>query len=420
MYGLQILSNEDLLLSCLSEKDDEHIESLLGANNKEYKVIQHTLKPKQNKKIISFSLYGDREIYYSGTETNIREIERIYPEWTCRIYCTENVPNLQKLIDDERCEVVVLKSEIFPMYWRFFAIDDPTVDIVSIRDADSVVSEKEALAVRDWEQSEKTFHTMHDADSPAAHMKVAMGGMWGMKCKNKMGMTNLINLYAKSRDYNWQYSQDQEFLEHVIFPLFVKDCVDHSSHKKITWEHSIPFPEGGDIKYGNFIGDRVNPVQSRELDLSIFSKDSNKIYLFSHQALEDFIICNGLIRTLAEKYEEIVLPIKRENFNSISFMFKDVENISPLSVVDDNNAFNDYLESYKTTHRFIGLGLWHQDPSSFDFSNVEETFYKQLGVDPEERFHKFYIDLAGSEKIKKEELDKILIFKDVVEKGGQE
>tara|TARA_Y100000310_G_scaffold311501_1_gene357812 strand:+ start:557 stop:1822 length:1266 start_codon:yes stop_codon:yes gene_type:complete len=421
MYGLQILDEEGVLLSNLARKDNAHIEALLGSLNQEYQLIHHTLKPQKNKKIISFSLYGDKEIYSSGAETNIDEAEKIYPDWTCRIYCTEGAPNLQKLINDNRCEVVVLKSNIFPMYWRFFAIDDPTVDIVCIRDSDSVVSEKEALAVKNWEQCEKTFHTMHDADNPSAHMKIVMGGMWGIKCNRKINITNMLNLYTRAHDYKWHYGQDQEFLEKILFLLFKKDCIDHTSHQKIRWEHSVPFPEGGNLKYGGFVGDRVNPVQSRQLDLNTFSKDSNKAYLFSHQAFEDFIICNGLIRALAEKYEEIILPIKQENFSVVSYMFRDVKNIKSISIIDDNNAFNIYLESHKKSHRFIGLGLWNQDPSSFDASNVEESFYNQFSVEPLERFRKFYVDLADAEqKISKKELKKILIFKDVIKKKEQE
>jgi len=410
MYEAREFSDEKALYSFLKRKEDFPLEKLLNINNKECKVLDHTLNPQKNKKIIAFSLYGDKEIYFVGAETNIKEAERVFPGWTCRFYCTKDVPNLQKLINDDRCEVVVLESKIYPMYWRFFAIDDPLVDIVCIRDSDSVISEKEFLAVSDWEKSEKTLHTMHDADSPMAHTKIMMGGMWGIKCKNKFSISSLVNLYVKKFNYDWQYGQDQNFLEQFIFPLFENDCIDHSSHTKIKWKHSVPFPDGGKIKFGGFVGDRVNPVQSRQMDMTQFSKDSNKIFLFCHQAVEDYIACNGLIRLFSEQNEDVIIPVKRSNFDFVSCMFEDLKNVQTISISDDNNGFNIYLDKHKETHRFIGLGFWGKNPAEFDPSNAHESFYKQLGVDPQLRFNKFYIGPNQKEKINEENINKIKDF----------
>jgi hypothetical protein len=415
MYAFQILDNEEALLASLQiEKMSKSVELSLGAHNNEYKILKHTLKPEKNKKIISFSVYGDKEIYIAGAEYNIEEALKNYPDWICRFYCAENVPNLDKLLNNDLCEVLVLESKIFPMYWRFFAIDDPLVDVVCVRDSDSSVNKKEYLAVEEWLKGNKRFHTMHDADSPRAHAKIVMGGMWGIKCKDKTSFTNLIDLYSSSFNYEWWYGQDQEFLEQQIFPLFKNNCIDHSSHTVIRWDHSVPFPEGGDTGLGAFVGDRINPVQSKQVDLSLFSLDSNKIFLFCHQAFDDFLACNGLVRHLSEKHKELILPIKKENLSAVSYMFRDLENLKFVSIEDDNNAFNIYLDSYKESHRFIGLGFWGKDPSKFDVSNPEESFYTQLGLNTEDMISKFYVDLSdvSKEHLEEEELNKILKFKE--------
>ncbi len=219
--NLKVINDADALCSLILNNSNEYLEELLGAKNKEYKILKHTLKAQKNKKIISFSVYGDNPIYLKGAETNIEEAKDVYPDWICRFYCTSNIENLDILLKDERCEVVILDSPIWPMYWRFFAIDDPTVDIMISRDSDSVVGEKEKSAVEDWISKKESFHTMHDFDSQAAHAKIVMGGMWGLKTKTLKGITNLIDLYAKTFQYQWQYSQGIEF--------------HHSKQEKLTY-----------------------------------------------------------------------------------------------------------------------------------------------------------------------------------------
>lgn len=362
-------------------------EKFLGAKKEEYKILQHTLKAESNKKIISFSVYGDKPIYLKGAETNIDEAEKVYPDWTCRFYCTKDVENLQTLLNDKRCEVVVLDSPIWPMYWRFFALDDPMVDVVISRDSDSVVGQKENAAVKDWLNKEYSFHTMHDMDAHNAHSKIVMGGMWGLKTGVLNNITNLINLYARTFDYAWQYSQDQDFLEKYIFPLFKNDCIDHSSHNNIKWEHSIPFPEGFNNKYGGFVGDRVSPFQTGKINVYSFSKESENVFVFCHQSESDFKSCNALIRNFAEKYNQVILPSKHSDL--VSDMFKDVENIKILPIVDDNEGMKHYLDYYKDNFMFLGIGLLSEDSSNFDMSRPEESFYEQFDLNKRELEEKY-------------------------------
>tara|TARA_Y100000593_G_scaffold28757_1_gene57480 strand:+ start:6165 stop:7331 length:1167 start_codon:yes stop_codon:yes gene_type:complete len=376
--NLQVIKDEDALYSLLLRGSNDHLEELLGAKNGEYKILKHTLKPKKNKKIISFSVYGENAIYLKGAESNIDEAKSIYPDWICRFYCTKDIENLNLLLQDERCEVVVMESKIWPMYWRYFATDDPLVDVMISRDSDSIVGQKEKYAVEDWLSKREKFHTIHDFDSPRAHVNPVMGGLWGLKCKEFNCMTNLINLYAKTFDYVYDYSADQSFLSNHILPLYKKDCIDHSSHKDIVWEHTIPFPRKCNNKYGGFVGDRVSPFQTGKINVYSHSKESDKIYLFCHQSQSDFKSCNALIRHLAEEYKEIIIPSKHSNL--VSKMIEDVPNIKVLPIVDDNQGMKFYIDIYKNKYKFIGLGLLSEDSSTFDISNPIESFYKQFNL----------------------------------------
>jgi len=92
MYAIELFNDEDILFSSLKRKNDKYLEPLLNCKHDEYKVLTHTIKAQRNKKILSFSVYGTKEIYYAGAETNIDRAEKVYPSWTCRFYCTEEVP----------------------------------------------------------------------------------------------------------------------------------------------------------------------------------------------------------------------------------------------------------------------------------------------------------------------------------------
>ena len=125
-------------------------------------------------KIISFSLYGNKPNFQVGAVVNTIEAKRIYPDWRCRFYTTDNDTVCKQL---EYLGAEVVRMDDWPdgnMFWRFLAVDD--ADICISRDADSVVNEREAGAVREWlEDSEYQWHGMHDHRQ---HRKVSlMGGM---------------------------------------------------------------------------------------------------------------------------------------------------------------------------------------------------------------------------------------------------
>jgi hypothetical protein len=129
-------------------------------------------------KIISFSLYGNKPNFQVGAVVNTIEAKRIYPDWRCRFYTTDNDTVCKQL---EYLGAEVVRMDDWPdgnMFWRFLAVDD--ADICISRDADSVVNEREAGAVREWlEDSEYQWHGMHDN---RAHRSVSLlGGMWGYR-----------------------------------------------------------------------------------------------------------------------------------------------------------------------------------------------------------------------------------------------
>lgn len=92
-----------------------------------------------------------------------------------------------------------------------------------------------------------------------------------------------------------------------------------------------------------------------------------------HLGLGDHIICNGLIRFLS-KNKGITLAVKHNNLANVARMFKDLS-IEYYLIDKDESTGN--------------LGWCFGGDKTINF---DESFYKQAGVDFQERWNSFYIE----------------------------
>ena len=176
------------------------------------------------KKVISFSLWGESKKYTHGAIINADLAEKIYPDWICRFYVAKSVPTdiISQLVAKKNTEVFVMNSQgnWEGMFWRFYAASDPEVDLMISRDCDSRLTERESLAVKEWEKSDMMFHIMRDHPHHAIEI---LGGMWGCKYPQLKNMKELILSYKKG-DF-WQV--DQNFLKEKIYPMVSNTCFVH-------------------------------------------------------------------------------------------------------------------------------------------------------------------------------------------------
>ena len=189
----------------------------------------------KNKKVISFTLFGNAEIYSRGAVENAKLALIYYPGWECRFYVDKNVSaNLKKELTDLG-SVVIEKSDLngySGLFWRFEPLNEPDVDVWISRDADSRLSEKEALAVKEWLAENKTFHIMRDSHNHDLY--AVMAGMFGVRndlFKKKYGNVDLTcpGHYINLRD------SDQHVLQERLWGLIQGDHVCHEH-----WAHNAP------------------------------------------------------------------------------------------------------------------------------------------------------------------------------------
>ena len=235
------------------------------------------------KNVISYSLWGEHPMYWKGALRNIEQAKEFFPGWKCRFYIDKNSkPDLIDTIKGENVETVMVdsKDSFHGMFWRFWAAEDPEVDIFLSRDCDSRFSNREICAIKEWLSSDKDFHIMRDHPY---HTVPILGGMWG--CRR--GIMRKIEL-SKMID-NWNQFErkgiDQDFLGKCVYPKVKDFAMEHS-------EFNLNF--GGEIRQfpnarqnHEFIGDVFDENNVRHPDYWKIIRDKKSVWnIFLKNTLE--------------------------------------------------------------------------------------------------------------------------------------
>jgi hypothetical protein len=216
--------------------------------------------------VFSFCLYGPyNPLYYSGLLENIFLAGKYFPTWKVYVYYAPDVE--ESMINHlKACSSVVLiethELGAVNMIHRFFAIDEPGVNLMMVRDADSRIHWKDRWAIREFIKSDKLVHTIRDN---IVHNAKLMGGLWGMKKSAGINIHNEYDVF-KNTNYTNICGEDQEFLGNIIYPKIKNILLVHYSNRRFAKDEyavEFPFEWTNDIYCGriesNFI-DKNEPV----------------------------------------------------------------------------------------------------------------------------------------------------------------
>ena len=205
------------------------------------------------KKIISYSLWGNHPMYWNGALRNIELIERYLPEFICRFYIDSKskaslIESIPENYSVEKVLVESDKEDFYGMFWRFWAADDPEVDVMLSRDCDSRIGNREVMAINEWLKSDKDFHIMRD--HPYHHVPI-LGGMWGVR----NGLLRGINVTDKIKQWTkfGHKGVDQDFLTQIIYPLIKDNALEHDDWGRFS-NNVKNFPTKRDVDK-SFVGE---------------------------------------------------------------------------------------------------------------------------------------------------------------------
>ncbi|SPL71074.1 tetratricopeptide repeat protein [Acinetobacter stercoris] len=195
--------------------------------------------PKEN--IIAYSLFGGLPRYCETSVINVDLAKEIYPEWTCRFYVDDSVPeHIISRLREKGAEVVYVspqQKQLSGLYWRFFVMDDPSVKRFLIRDADSLVSYRERAAVDQWLSSTKWFHTMRDFYS---HTELILAGMWGGTHGVFKNVEQMVHDFIHTGRFLNTRVMDQHFLRFSIWPTLKQSVWANDSQGFESGAHDFP------------------------------------------------------------------------------------------------------------------------------------------------------------------------------------
>lgn len=225
------------------------------------------------KNVISYAIWGDNLMYWSGAIRNIELANKFYPGWICRFYIDKNCnQELINSIKGDNVEVILMDPELYKhnnisnrfnhsgLFWRFLSLGDETIDIVLFRDCDSRISQREVDAVNDWISSGRKFHIMRDHPY---HRVPILAGMWG--CRG--GLLNINELITGWDSYDKKgmyHADDQDFLGQVIYPIAKSDAIEHSEFG-ISYECEVLNFPSERVDY-EFVGDVFDENDNRHPD----------------------------------------------------------------------------------------------------------------------------------------------------------
>ena len=198
-------------------------------------------KPEQN--VIAFSLYGGHPRYCETLIKNVEVAQVLYPGWICRVWLDDSVPqHVWQRLRQPHVQLVDMSQEkgLYPTLWRFLVMDDPGVKRFIIRDADSLLSEREAAAVDAWLASPCWFHHMRDYFT---HTELLLAGMWGgcggVFHQVEEAMRTFIARYSGSARFT-----DQYFLKAMLWPTVRESLLSHDEifhfHQAQPWPPHAP------------------------------------------------------------------------------------------------------------------------------------------------------------------------------------
>lgn len=202
--------------------------------------------PQRN--IIAYTLFGDSPRYCEPAIANVQVAKELFPAWRCRVYLDDSVPALvQQRLAQAGAQVVDMSGAasdgVHPLMWRFLVVDDPEVDRYLIRDADSLLSEREQVAVEQWLASPYLFHHIRDYFT---HTELILAGLWG-GCRGALPPLKPLMQAWLAQQADVTRFADQIFLREQVWPLLRQSVLSHDDW--FDFHHAQPFPAHPPIRW---------------------------------------------------------------------------------------------------------------------------------------------------------------------------
>jgi hypothetical protein len=236
-------------------------------------------------KAFSFCLFGPTSgIYHRGFLENVELAKLHFPGWVVYVYfapdtASDFVEHCHTL-PNVRIRFTTVLGFVNTV-WRFYAIDEPDVEVCFFRDADSRIHWKDRWAIKGFMNSTFTTHIVRDHRE---HTAMIAAGMWGIRKVAAPSMRSLFDTWTPvfagngSSDDIHGFGIDQNFLTKCVYPLVRPSALVHYSNKCLFANEigvEFPFTWSNDVYCGKKEGGYVDTPGPRSATMrlpSVFTK----------------------------------------------------------------------------------------------------------------------------------------------------
>lgn len=244
--------------------------------------------------VLSFSLFGDNPIYCETAILNAQAMPEVYPDWQMWVYHDASVPEhvLQRLRAHRvrLLDVQQLGIAHWPgTFWRFHAVSEPHVAKVQFRDADSIISPREAQWVQLWLDSPQPFHVFRDWYS---HLDLMLAGLWGAYAPFLAHLPQWIEAHLKTRAQLHPTHADQVFLAEVVWPRIAPYCLVNDTVHELPFATPIDSPRpamSGGSALGGCDAKQITvtlPPPTSRYQVTIYDAQNNIIMRYQRQTID--------------------------------------------------------------------------------------------------------------------------------------
>ncbi|MFD2967645.1 glycosyltransferase family 2 protein [Sphingobacterium bambusae] len=230
------------------------------------------------RKYIAFSLWGNSALYTIGAIRNAQLLPSIYPDWKMVVYHDDTVPKEILLeLRENNVELICIEDKnVHPLFLRFFIADRGDCGVAIFRDADSRITLREALAVKEWIEEDTVLHVMRDHpyhQIPFGAVKTGiLGGMWGIKGGTLKMEESIRAFVADKREQ--AYGIDQAFLASV-YEQYQKNS---TTHDEFFSTKKFPIPRDGEQFVGERIDEHEEPVGDDRAVIAEYYKQHSSVF----------------------------------------------------------------------------------------------------------------------------------------------
>jgi len=188
-------------------------------------------------KVISYSIFGQEQLYRIGLLKNVELAKKIFPGWKLLIHLNIDKEKKQfvKDISQPHTELIDLKED-HPrdgMMWRMLPLEK-NYEAVIIRDVDTRLFERDKQLVDHWLNSDCKYHLCRDN---FGSYQPILGGLWGAKNPNLI-IRNNWDKWKKKKNLS-ERLRDIEFLKAYVYPEIRTDLLVFSEHTIYLGEKNI-------------------------------------------------------------------------------------------------------------------------------------------------------------------------------------